>query len=184
MSFICICLIGVSLAISLPLSWQLIGLGRYWGLIDRPNEQGHKQHASQIPNTGGIAIVVAIAAPMATALISAWLIAPDGWQGWLGPIGIHVEGLRHQTPMAVAILVAMLVLHAMGLIDDRHSLSPKVKLLVEMVVAASLAGLFKIRIFQFLEALGPAGIAATVALSTLWIIGIINAMNMLDNMDC
>ena len=183
MTLICICLIGVSLTISLPLSWQLIGLGNRLGQIDRPDGQGHKQHTAQLPNTGGIAIALAVAVPIAAALISGWLIDPDGWKGWLGPLGAHVEGLRRQTPLAMAVLVALAVLHVMGLVDDRRGLSARFKLLVEVLVAATLAALFEIRIFQFLEELGPAGAAGSVILSTLWIVAIVNAMNMLDNMD-
>jgi UDP-GlcNAc:undecaprenyl-phosphate GlcNAc-1-phosphate transferase len=87
--------------------------------------------------------------------------------------------------LAVAILVSLAAVHVLGLIDDRKPVGMVAKLLVELLVAAILAGFFGVRIFQFMEQdrFGAVGVAACVILSTLWIVAITNAMNMLDNMD-
>jgi UDP-GlcNAc:undecaprenyl-phosphate GlcNAc-1-phosphate transferase len=69
------------------------------------------------------------------------------------------------------------VLHVMGLIDDRKALGPYLKLLVQLAVAAVLVIGFDLR------ALHALGYVPSVILSILWIAGITNAFNFLDNMD-
>ncbi|MAE64957.1 MAG: undecaprenyl-phosphate alpha-N-acetylglucosaminyl 1-phosphate transferase, partial [Phycisphaeraceae bacterium] len=71
----------------------------------------------------------------------------------------------------------------LGLVDDRRSLGPRIKLLTQFTVAAILAGPLDIRIFELLETYGAPGIAASIAISCLWMVAITNAVNMLDNMD-
>jgi len=85
--------------------------------------------------------------------------------------------------MVAAVLVALLVLHVMGWIDDRWGLSASGKLAVQLLVAAVLAVFFDMRVLQFLDGYGSVGVAASVVLSVLWMATITNAMNMLDNMD-
>jgi UDP-GlcNAc:undecaprenyl-phosphate GlcNAc-1-phosphate transferase len=120
---------------------------------------------------------------MIAALACIWLFDPEIWSGWLSPVIAHLDGLRRHSRLAVAVVVALAVLHAMGLIDDRIGLSAAWKLAVQVLVALVLTSLFEIRIFRFLEIAGPWGFAASTVLSVLWIVVITNAMNMLDNMD-
>ncbi|MCC6580413.1 MAG: undecaprenyl/decaprenyl-phosphate alpha-N-acetylglucosaminyl 1-phosphate transferase [Phycisphaeraceae bacterium] len=170
----------VAAAISGPTCAALALVGRRLGYLDQPGREQHKKHAHAVPNTGGIGIFLAIAIPLVLILTAAWLLPVAK----LVPAAAeHLDGLRRHTPMALAVLVALLVVHIMGLIDDRVSLKAMTKLAVELVIATVLAAGFDFRVLHLLDQFGPAGYAASVAVSVLWIGVITNAMNMLDNMD-
>ncbi|MCX5661538.1 MAG: MraY family glycosyltransferase [Planctomycetota bacterium] len=188
MRLICVLLTFVSLALSLPLTGWLIGLGRRLGQLDIPDAPGpiagRKDHARPIPNTGGIAIVLSIVVPLSLGLAVIWLAPEATWRGWLSPVGPHIAGLRRHTPMALGILAAVIVLHVLGLIDDRKRLGPFSKLGVQLLVATALAAFCEMRIFEFLgRSYGLPGDVLSVALSVVWIVVVTNAMNFLDNMD-
>ena len=180
---VCMSMIVVSVALSVPLTEILIRAGRRLGQVDQPGSAGHKQHQQSVPTSGGIAIFLAVSVPLTAMLIAVWVRPPDGWSGWLAAVGPHVDGLRRQTPMLLAVLAGMTVLHVLGLIDDRRNLGPFVKLGIQLIVAAILVGLFEMRVLQLLDQFGPLGWTASVVLSILWILTITNAMNLLDNMD-
>lgn len=179
---VCLALILVSLALSVPLVRVLIAIGGR-RFVDRPGAEGHKKHALAVPNIGGVAIFWAIILPILAALAAVHWLPQTFWTGALGPVGEHISGLKHQTPMALAMLAGLLVMHVMGLIDDRVRLSATPKLLVQVIVAVLLAIFFDMRVLELLDAYGPVGRAASIAVSVVWIVAITNAMNMLDNMD-
>lgn len=183
MVLICLLLIPVSIAVSMPLTRWLVSAGERWGHIDQPGREAHKQHGAAIPNTGGIAIFLAVAAPMAAGLIAIWVVPIEAWKGWLAPVGVHAEGLRGQSANGCAVIIALGVLHVLGLIDDRRQLSVKIKLFVQAVVAGGLSIFFEIRVLEFLHQWGPMGYTASIVISVLWLVTITNALNMLDNMD-
>jgi UDP-GlcNAc:undecaprenyl-phosphate GlcNAc-1-phosphate transferase len=183
MALLCLALVVVAFAISCPLIGWLIGFSRRHGLVDEPGTQGHKKHAVAVPGTGGIGIFWAILLPIAAVLGAAWWMPATSWSGALAPVAAHVEGLRRQTPMALGLIGGLVVMHVLGLIDDRKRLGPYSKLVVQLLVAGGLAAFFDFRIFEFLDRWGSAGFIASVALSVCWIVTITNAMNFLDNMD-
>lgn len=88
---------------------------------------------------------------------------------WLVGVGLWVGFERWEALAAVAVMFCL------GLWDDLFNLSPRVKLFVELSVAG-----FLISCGWRFE-LGFEVISTAVTL--LWIIGITNAMNLLDNMD-
>ena len=180
---LCLAMSLVSFACCLPLSWWLIGYSRRRGRLDQPGDQQHKIHNRAVANTGGVAIFWAIVAPMAAALAGVWLLGAGNFAHWAAPLAEHVDGLKSRTPVALALIATMAVLHVTGLIDDRRHLGAPVKLLIEFAVALVLAGPLQIRVMQFLESHGTLGVAASIVISMLWIVAIINAMNMMDNMD-
>jgi UDP-GlcNAc:undecaprenyl-phosphate GlcNAc-1-phosphate transferase len=94
------------------------------------------------------------------------------------PITNYWLGVRQQTPMALTFIGALLVMHVMGIFDDRKALGPYVKLVVQLVAAAALVIPFKQA--RVLTALGP---TVSIMVSILWITAITNAFNFLDNMD-
>lgn len=189
MIWICLTLVFVAFALSLPLTWQLIHAGKRWGQMDAPDTPGsggRKNHAVAIPSTGGIAIFIAIVAPLITMLAAVWLVPVDLWQklGPLSAISNYIPGMRGQTPAAVGLIVALGVLHVMGLIDDRKRLGPFLKLGVQLAVAGALAIFLDVRALHLLEShFGVAGFIASVVITMLWMVVITNAMNFLDNMD-
>jgi len=185
MAAVCLVLSAISFAIAMPLAWAMVRVGRRLGQLDQPMAGGqpHKAHDRPVPNTGGVAIFAAVVLPLLAGLLAAWAAPPSVWQTYLPAAAEHIPGIRQQTPLAMAILASVAVLHVIGLIDDRRHLGPGIKLIAQLLVAAVLAGLFDVRIFSFLGELGPIGALGSVTLSVLWIVAIVNAMNMLDNMD-
>lgn len=186
MTLLCLSLVLVSFLIATPLTWWLIGVGRRVGQMDMPDAPGsggRKDHGRAVPSTGGIAIFLSIAVPMAAAIGVLTLGPGSWWSGPLAPVAEHVAGLRSHAPMALAVLAAMTVMHVLGLIDDRKRLGPWSKLGVQLGVAAILAIFFDMRILRLLDQFGPAGSAASVLLSVVWLVVVTNAMNFLDNMD-
>jgi UDP-N-acetylmuramyl pentapeptide phosphotransferase/UDP-N-acetylglucosamine-1-phosphate transferase len=127
-------------------------------ILDRPNQRS--SHTVPTPRGGGLAIVVLV---LATGL---WSASQAGWNRSL----IYMVG---------GAIIAWL-----GWRDDRHSLSPRLRFIVQGIVAAiSIFGLgyFKavtVPMFGELE-LGGIGIAITF----LWIIGLTNAYNFMDGID-
>jgi UDP-GlcNAc:undecaprenyl-phosphate GlcNAc-1-phosphate transferase len=91
-------------------------------------------------------------------------------------VALLVFGERFKIYQAVGILLGATLVSFFGLWDDRRSLSPAVKLMGQLGAAAILL-LTDVRIgifpYQWLN------LAATL----LWVLGMTNAMNLLDNMD-
>ena len=85
--------------------------------------------------------------------------------------------LRGQIPPHIvgAVLAGTLVA-MIGLIDDRLKVSPRIRLLVQFVAFLILIG-FGVRIRL------PIPDAVNHALTFLWLVGITNAVNLMDNMD-
>ncbi len=151
--------------------WAMKRIAVRVGFVDRP---GHRKiHASPKPLGGGVGIFLGVALPMLIGLIAVNA-------GWV-PRGIdpaYISGAVQQTPLAAALLGAMLILHIVGLIDDARNLGPVVKLLIQLAVTAALVIAFKeVRALTFL------GASVSVILTVLWITAITNAFNFLDNMD-
>src|SRR5439155_8305332 len=94
------------------------------------------------------------------------------------PLAPYVGGVMRQTGLALALLAAMAVLHAIGLVDDRKALGPYSKLMVQLAVTTALVVSFK-----SLRILTAFGTVPSVFLTVLWIAAITNAFNFLDNMD-
>lgn len=79
-------------------------------------------------------------------------------------------------PDLMVLALAGLAMALAGLVDDRWALSPQVKLLVQIVLAVTL--------LQVGLGLRLTGLAIVdVLITLLWIVGVTNALNLLDNMD-
>jgi len=174
----------VSLAISLVLTPLVRGWARRRAFVDHPHgADGHKTHQVPTPFGGGIAIMLAILVPMAAALVVAalWVYRTPEYIAWLDALkplaDVWAGGVMTKLPQALAVMAGALAMHLLGLVDDRRPLSAGTKLLVQGIVALVLTGLFGIRAG---EALGP---LPAVILTSLWIVGLTNAFNFLDNMD-
>ncbi len=90
---------------------------------------------------------------------------------------LHLNGIASKWLVVVALVGGMLVLHIVGLFDDRRALGPAPKLIAQFIVALITAWPMGIRAAEFLPE--PLSIALTV----FWIVLITNAFNFLDNMD-
>jgi UDP-GlcNAc:undecaprenyl-phosphate GlcNAc-1-phosphate transferase len=144
-----------------------------WGLVDRPG--GHKGHRQPTPMGGGVAIW---ATTVAILILGTLVVAMGG--GFLPePLARHVPGALGRLGELVQIFAMASVIMVMGLVDDVKNLDWRPRLGIQVGCAAMLAAT-GIRITLFGPFTHPIlGGAVTV----VWIVGLTNAFNMLDNMD-
>lgn len=180
-------LIAIGLAISLPITALLVRLGHRAALLDTQGAKGHIKQLRRIPNIGGIAIYIAVAAPMAIGLVAIWIIDAQMLQRISPALLDHLPRLKQTTPTAMAMLACLTGLHIMGLFDDRRSLGAAPKFIVQFVAAAVMTIWFDVRLLHVLDnALAdylPLGQAPSIVITILWIVAVTNAINFLDNMD-
>ena len=180
---------GFILATALPsFVFTLIGgfvirkLAPRFGLVDRP---GHRKiHAAPIPLGGGLAIWAGLVLPLVVGLLvlrsvpldQLTLFPPKHQIGTL--LQIHAAGLHQQSGDLIFLLSCATVLMLLGLVDDRRGLDWRLRIVMQFAVAAVVVlwkG-WKLTVFVDLPML-------TNLISVLWIVGLINSFNMLDNMD-
>ena len=139
-------------------------IGQALGLMDIPS--GRKKHSVETPLMGGIVLLLALL-PVSAAAI--YLTASDRWLPsfsiWLG---------------AVASMALI------GIADDRHSLSPKMRLLLSFTVfglAAAVDPTFNVRILDFelpAFAFGLGSWVTAIIFTVICLVGLVNAINMAD----
>jgi UDP-GlcNAc:undecaprenyl-phosphate GlcNAc-1-phosphate transferase len=143
------------------------------GFLDRPG--GHKGHAAPVPLGGGVAIWLSIMLVLAACALVVTLAAPL----LPDPVEVHIPGAYSRARELLVILVLATIIMVMGLLDDRVSLPWPLRLglqvLCGVIVAAS--GMHVTLFWPFTHPM--LGGAVTV----LWIVGLTNSFNMLDNMD-
>lgn len=138
------------------------GLARRFGIYDHPDPSGRKQHHLPTPYLGGVAIVCGAAAGATLLLFS-------------GADPFPTPGSEPAKTLALGIVLAA-TLAGFGLIDDIRPL-PRTMRVGAQVLAAFVAWELGFRV------------SATsipwlnLALTIVWIVGITNAFNLLDNMD-
>jgi UDP-GlcNAc:undecaprenyl-phosphate GlcNAc-1-phosphate transferase len=163
---------GIS-ALATPVTQRL---AERMGMLDVPER--HKAHARAVPLLGGCAVFAAILLPSVLALALARVWSAYGTPSWLPEqLAIHIDGASAKAYQALGILGGAMVLHIIGLIDDRRNLGAWLKLISELVVCAAVVIAFHIRV------LTVAGATVSTIASILWLTAITNAFNFLDNMD-
>jgi hypothetical protein len=70
----------------------------------------------------------------------------------------------------------------LGLVDDRKALGPYLKLVIQLSIITTLVVWGDLRALTALDSLGM-GKFPSILITVLWIAGITNAFNFLDNMD-
>jgi UDP-GlcNAc:undecaprenyl-phosphate GlcNAc-1-phosphate transferase len=164
---------AVSFVISFIGTMVMIRVAPGIGFVDRPGTR--KIHSNPKPLGGGVAIFVAFVAPLVLMLGAVHLhLLPLDRPNWTNYAG----GVVKQTPLALTLIFGLIVIHCMGLLDDRKALGPYVKLVVQLAVA-----LMIVAPFPDVRALTALGTAPSILLTVLWITAITNAFNFLDNMD-
>ncbi len=173
-------LCGVSFVVSWITTGMVKRIAPKVGFVDKP---GHRKiHSNPKPLGGGVAIFWAVAIPLIAGLLVIRIYDPSESKA-ISPenaalVRDYRGGAIEQTPLAAAILVTTLSMHILGLMDDRKSLGPFIKLMWQIAAAGALVVSFER--MRILTALGP---FVSVVLSILWIVAITNAFNFLDNMD-
>ncbi len=110
---------------------------------------GYKGHAAPTPYLGGAAVVAGFAAAL--------LLLAGDWT------------------RTVPLVVGVFVLWAVGTLDDRRTVTPPVRVAVELILAG---GVFALG--QGWD-LGSAPLSLVVTM--LWVVAVVNAFNLFDNMD-
>jgi UDP-GlcNAc:undecaprenyl-phosphate GlcNAc-1-phosphate transferase len=186
-----LCAAGLCLA-SFVTAWIATGamkrLAPRIGFVDKPGVR--KIHHVPKPLGGGVAIVLGFSLPLIALLLIVSFTSPPtpAAGGWLGKLATHYKlpaywsGGRQRLPMALDILIATVLMHLLGLWDDRKALGPYFKLIVQLAIIAGLVLLANLRALTVLDYLGL-GRWPSVVVTVLWIGAITNAFNFLDNMD-
>jgi UDP-GlcNAc:undecaprenyl-phosphate GlcNAc-1-phosphate transferase len=169
-----------SLLIALIATRIVRGLAPRLGLIDQPNVQ-RKVHTSPTPLGGGIGIWLGVVGTFAIGELALVLALNVPAVGKLVPefARQHLSGIANQSANLWILLGAGTVLMVLGLLDDRKGLSWQVRIAVEFGVA--IACVFFVKNLQLTAFMNMP--LLTGLLSVLWIVGLINSFNMLDNMD-
>ncbi|MGI8748645.1 MAG: MraY family glycosyltransferase, partial [Deinococcus sp.] len=156
---------------ALVFTWRFIPGVRSFALkvgwADHPNER--RLNKEPLPNAGGLAIF----AGFIVSVVVAWALRP-----------IFIQAVQIQV---LAILLGATILVLTGFIDDQYGLSPLFRLSVQLLTGVLLIvnGLhIDYNAIPFLPVLPeavshPLGIALTM----LWVVGLTNAMNLLDGVD-
>ena len=139
--------------VTIAVLWGLLRSPLRGRLVAVPTDE--RWHGEATPTFGGVGIFAGFAAGVLLALAT-------GAVDWSGELG--------------GILAGVAILFAAGLVDDLHHLSPVAKLGAQIAAAvvALASGLH-------VEIVGNDVLAWAIGL--LWLVGITNAFNLLDNMD-
>lgn len=182
-------LIPLALALSIALTAFVRRVSNRLGAHDSAGVPGQHKARRRIPNTGGIAIVAAFVPPLAGVLAACRFLSDDQLRSLVGmfvadprTVLVHLDGLRSQTPLAIQLLASILLLHALGLIDDRRPLGPFLKLAVMALPAIWIVAWSDTRLLTLLDA-RVGGPWLSIAITVLWFLIVTNAMNFMDNMD-
>jgi len=125
-----------------------ISLANRLQFYDKP--VGYKGHARATPYLGGAAVM--------SGFVLAMLVAAGDWRKTVPLVG------------------GVALLWAVGTIDDRRTVSPVMRVVIEVVLAAMI----------WASGLGwdlHLGGAVDLILTCLWVLAIVNAFNLFDNMD-
>jgi UDP-GlcNAc:undecaprenyl-phosphate GlcNAc-1-phosphate transferase len=166
------------LALAFVVSTGLCSLARRyapeWGFVDRPG--GHKGHRAPTPLGGGVAIWLTTVSIVAVGLLAVVALGPAALPE---PLARHAGGVLLRAPDLLLILALASVIMFMGLRDDIRSLDWRLRLGIQVFCATALAcrGIHVTLFWPFNHPV--TGGVVTV----LWIVGLTNAFNMLDNMD-
>lgn len=154
---------AITCAASLLLTPLVRRVARRWGVVDRPDGK-RKLHGRPVPLWGGAAVYL--------ALLVGLLAARYGSSG----------GSRELDQLSLLLAVSAGFVCVFGGLDDCRHLGPRVKLLLQtcsVLPMAFFGWVDRVVLFGIPIELGWLG----VPLTAFWLVGCINALNLLDGMD-
>ena len=170
-------LIGAAFTLSMVLTAMMGRLSPRLGLVAQPG--GRRIHERPTPKGGGVAIFLSFWSLVWLGVAVCWMLQRSGTQFDLWPgLAAHAQGVMGLASHLGVIFLGSAIIWMLGMADDLWSLSPWVRLAVEAGVALMLVHFGKLNVTLFFE-----HGAIQTAVTVLWIVGLINAFNMLDNMD-
>lgn len=155
---------AVSAGITLVLCLLAEPLCRRMNLMDVP--VGRKKHLRETPLMGGVVILFAL---LPVTAIAIYLGATERW---ISSFSIW--------------LAATAATAAVGIVDDQHSLSPKIRLLLSFLIFGSAAAIdptFNVRILDFEHPSLRFGLGTwwlAIIFTVICCVGLVNAVNMAD----
>lgn len=174
--FVAACLVPAFVISTLTTALMRV-LAPRWGLIDKP--AARKVHTTPTPLGGGLGIYAGWVLPVAAAFAAAaWWQRSGSPPAWL-PAEIRelLPGLVERSGEIWMLVGAGTLLSAAGLLDDLRPVPWQPRLALQFGVALALvAGGVRGTLFVEHPWFGA-------ALTVLWIVGLINSLNFLDNMD-
>ena len=141
--------VGLAFALVLIATPYVIRLANRLNFQDKP-AAGYKDHGQPTPYLGGLAV--------------------------MGGFIIVVALLSGSPSRTLPVIAGIVVLWALGTVDDRRPVSPGLRVLVEAALATALWAL------DLGWNLGL-GSALDLILTILWVLAVVNAINLFDNMD-
>ncbi|BAY31242.1 family 4 glycosyl transferase [Nostoc carneum NIES-2107] len=145
-------------------TWRLMPTVRKFALrvgwADQPNAR--RLNREPLPNAGGLAIYTGVIA----ALVLATLLRPIELQGVLAQV--------------LTILLGGTILVLVGFIDDQFGLPPSVRMFTQILTALLLVA-NGIRVEVTFGT--PIDYLLSISLTVFWVVGITNAINLMDGMD-
>lgn len=159
---------AVAAGFGLVATWAAREIAHRVGLVDRPDGR-RKTQAQPVAVAGGLAVLAAVVATLAVGVTLSPEVAAAFWGN---------------LPRAAALLGAMGLIAAVGLLDDAINLRARHKLAGQLAAILVLVGPggFVIDQISLAGALVPFGPLA-VPVSVLWFLAAVNAVNLLDGMD-
>lgn len=157
---------GAALGLTLVLTSVLRDLGWRVGLVDVPDGK-RRCHSRPIPRVGGIAVFISIGT--AALAIAYWLLRN-------GDVSTNAD--------QIVPLLGGAVVFGIGLWDDARELRARTKFVVELLVALALFAVgLRIDSLGTLAGVGLLPLPVSMLLTVLWIVGVTNALNLLDGSD-
>lgn len=188
---------GIALVESFVAAVCLTGLMRLLALrlniVDQPGER--KMHTESVPLLGGVAIYLTFNIVILVNL-GLLMLSPQLDFKWLELNVLSFLGTHTLRPL-IGIFAGSFIIFLLGVVDDVKALSPEVKLVGQIAAAAVLVGSgihLDIFVGPLLSNLPLAdsfsetqlqwfSTGVSGVLTMVWIVGITNASNFLDNMD-
>jgi len=140
------------------------------GFVDCP-QRARKVHQQATPRLGGAAILLSFLVVMCLAGVSVPKVREMMWG---------------DNPFIGCILIGSLGIFAIGFLDDLARLAPKTKLVGEFVVAGLVVWGANLS-FTEIQLLGFGALTIPtwlgIGLATFWIVGMANAVNLIDGLD-
>ncbi|WP_422081516.1 MraY family glycosyltransferase [Ulvibacterium sp.] len=162
--FLITCSVAATLLISFRLYPIIIYVVNRKGLMDDPDERS--AHANKVPTLGGMGLFIVFSL---TIML----------------LGVLADLSRPELLKLVSLLAATLLLLIMGVKDDLVLMSPKKKLVGQLLAASMVIFLSDVRIthFQGLLGVGELPYWVSVGFTFFVFILVINAVNLIDGID-
>jgi UDP-GlcNAc:undecaprenyl-phosphate GlcNAc-1-phosphate transferase len=164
---------GVALLLSLLLTPVAGRLSRRWGFMANPG--GRRLHSGPVPKLGGMPLFIAF---LVGAALAYWFLPPSS---------------AYEARLLRGVVIGGAIMFFGGLLDDRLELPPRVLFAIQfLAVAVAIYHEVYIRRFSVPGRAVPVEIpmddylwAALLvyAITTLWIVGMVNTINFLDGLD-